>query len=79
MAAASEKAALAVIGGDLRLINSTLFRNGDRSGVNDSFVYIQDSTALIDGSTLTDDGLNGANPTFGISVIETTARAGAGI
>lgn len=75
--AGAEKAALAVIDGNLRLINSTLTRNGDRSAVNDSFVYIQDSVALIDGSTLTDDGLNGANPTFGISVIETSARAGA--
>ncbi len=60
-------------GGSLSLSNSTLFRISDFSNALDSYVYVKDSTAVVEGSILTDDGANLANPAFGFHVEDTGA------
>ncbi|MCA9981106.1 MAG: hypothetical protein KDD89_09735, partial [Anaerolineales bacterium] len=68
-ATSTNRAVLAVNGGNLTLRNSLLFRNGDTSLLDDAFLYSENSTTLVENSILTHDGLTNANPRRGINVV----------
>ncbi len=63
----SHNAALGVINnGTLQFTNSALLQNSDTATTDDSYLHVADSTAVVRNSVLSDDGLNAANPNYGI-------------